>query len=126
MPAGTPISYGGRWVTPKESVIATLPVGYADGFSRHHSRSSLAGPGGTVLVRGHRAPIAGTVCMDMCMADVTAVPGVEIGDEVVLIGRQGGQALGASELAATCDTIHYEIFCAISSRVPRVVLGQAN
>jgi alanine racemase len=115
--AGVPISYGGRFVTRRPSTIATLPVGYADGYSRRLTNV------GEVAVRGQRAPIAGTVCMDMCMADVTDVPDVAVGDEVVLIGRQGQAVVTADEIAQKCGTIHYEIFCSISARVPRVPVG---
>ncbi|MBS2027418.1 MAG: alanine racemase [Deltaproteobacteria bacterium] len=115
VPAGTPISYGGRWCATRESLIATLPVGYADGYRRELTNA------GEVVVRGVRAPIAGTVCMDMCMLDVTHVPDVALGDEVALIGAQGNERVSAQELASRCGTISYEIFCGISARVPRVV-----
>jgi alanine racemase len=116
--AGTPISYGGTWKAPRRSVIATLPVGYADGYSRRFSSAA------TVLVRGRRAKIAGRVCMDLCMADVTEVPGVRIGDEVVLIGRQQGEYVSAEELAALAGTISYEVLCGIGARVPRIPAPQ--
>jgi alanine racemase len=115
--AGTPISYGGKWNATRESVIATLPVGYADGYSRKLTNA------GEVLVRGQRAHIAGTVCMDMCMVDVTHVPNVAIGDEVVLLGQQGDERVSAQEIAGKVGTISYEIFSNISARVPRVVMG---
>jgi alanine racemase len=112
--SGVPISYGGKFVTRRPSRIATLPVGYADGYSRRLTNV------GEVLVRGKRAPIAGTVCMDMCMADVTDIPGVDVGDEVVLLGRQGEAVVSADEIAQKCGTIHYEVLCGISARVPRI------
>jgi len=115
---GTPISYGSTWTAPRPSRIATLPVGYADGWSR------LLSNRGAVLVRGRRAPIVGRVCMDLCMVDVTDVPGVEVGDEVVLIGRQGSEAQDAHQLAVLESTIAYDVLCAIGARVPRVVVGQ--
>jgi alanine racemase len=118
VPAGTPISYGSTWTAPRPSRIATLPVGYADGWSR------LLSNRGAVLVRGRRAPIVGRVCMDLCMVDVTDLPGVEVGDEVVLIGRQGAEAQDAHQLAALESTIAYDVLCAIGARVPRVVVGQ--
>ncbi len=122
VPAGTPVSYGGRWVAARPSRIATLPVGYADGY--HRRLSGRPGFGcAEVLVRGRRAPIAGTVCMDMCMADVTDVPGVEVGDEVVLLGEQGGERIDADELAARAGTISYEILCNVGARVPRAYTG---
>jgi len=117
VPAGTPISYGSTWTAPRPSRIATLPVGYADGWSR------LLSNRGAVLVRGRRAPITGRVCMDLCMVDVTDVPGVEIGDEVVLIGRQGAEVQDAHQLAALQGTIAYDVLCAVGARVPRVVVG---
>jgi alanine racemase len=118
VPAGTRISYGGRWVAERPSRIATLPVGYADGYRRHFSGRPDYGRA-DVLVRGRRAPIAGTVCMDMMMADVTDIPGAAIGDEVVLLGEQGGARIDADELAAKAGTISYEILCGIGKRVPR-------
>jgi alanine racemase len=118
VPAGTPISYGSTWTAPRPSRIATLPVGYADGWSR------LLSNRGAVLVRGRRAPIVGRVCMDLCMVDVTDLPRVELGDEVVLIGRQGTEVQDAHQLAALESTIAYDVLCAIGARVPRVVVGQ--
>ncbi len=115
VPAGTPISYGHRWTAQRESVIATLPVGYADGYRRALTNR------GQVLVGGRRAPICGTVCMDMMMVDVTDVPEARIGGEVVLIGRQGDETITATELAGLSGTIPWEIFCAIGLRVPRVI-----
>jgi alanine racemase len=108
------ISYGRRFVTGRPSRIATLPIGYADGIPRRFS------PGGEVLVRGHRAPVVGAVCMDMLMVDVTDIPGVCRGDEVVLLGRQGAEELRAEDLAVQFETIPYEVFCAFTARVPRI------
>ncbi len=119
VPAGTPLSYGGTFVTRRESLIATLPVGYADGYRRAFSNRA------SVLVRGARAPVVGTVCMDLCLADVTGIPGVAVGDEVVLLGEQGGERITVDELAAHAGTISYEIFCGIGPRVPRVYSGAA-
>lgn len=116
VPAGTPISYGRTFVTERESVIATLPIGYADGYGRGLSNK------GEALVRGARARVAGRVCMDMCMIDVTGIPGVREGDEVVLIGSQNGERITADELAAKTGTIAYEVLCGVSSRVPRIYL----
>jgi len=113
---GVAISYGGTWTTPRPSVIATLPVGYADGYSRHMSNK------GEVLVRGQRARIVGAVCMDICMIDVTHIPGVSVHDEVVLLGRQGEDVVTAQEFAQKCDTIPYEILCGVGARVPRAVV----
>ncbi len=114
VPAGTPVSYGGTFVTEKKSVIATLPVGYADGYSRALSNC------GKVLIRGKRVPVVGRVCMDMIMIDVTGVPELDLGDEAVLIGKQGNDFISAEEVAGWIGTIPYEILCSISKRVPRV------
>ena len=116
VPVGTPISYGRTFVTSRPSVIATLPVGYADGYNR------LLSNRGSVLVRGKRAPIVGRVCMDMTMIDVTDIEGVATGDEAVLIGKQGDDEISADEMAGLLGTINYEVTCAISKRVPRVYL----
>ena len=113
------ISYGGTYTTHKETLIATLPIGYADGYNRLLSNK------GEVLVRGQRAPVAGRVCMDQVMIDVGHIPGVQVGDEVVLIGRQGKEEITANDLASNCNTIPYEVFCWFSSRVPRIYLGES-
>jgi alanine racemase len=120
VPTGTPVSYGGTWTAKRPTRIATLPVGYADGYPRRLSNR------GQVLVRGQRAPVIGRVCMDLCMVDVTDVEGVEVGDEVVLVGRQNGAEIGAGEVAAWLDTIAYEVLCAVGSRVPRVAVHTAD
>jgi len=110
VPAGTPISYGHRWRARRESLIASLPVGYADGYRRALTNTAH------VLVEGRRAPVAGTVCMDMTMVDVTDVPGVRVGSEVVLLGP----GVTATEMAEVGGTISWEVFCAVGKRVPRV------
>ena len=117
VPFGTPVSYGRTFVTQRESLIATIPIGYADGFNRLLSNK------GEALVRGKRVPVTGRVCMDMTMLDVTDVPGVAEGDEVVLIGSQGNEAITAADIAAKTGTIAYEVLCGISGRVPRMVLS---
>ncbi len=114
VPAGTSISYGQTFVTERESFIATLPVGYADGYSR------LLSNRGAALVRGRRAPVAGRVCMDLTMLDVTAIANVQQGDEVVLLGRQGDAEITADEMAGWANTISYEVLTSISARVPRI------
>jgi alanine racemase len=116
VPRGTSISYGQTFVTQRESLIATLPVGYADGYKR------LLSNRGGVLIKGQRAPIAGRVCMDLTMADVTDIANVQPGDEVVLLGRQAAAEITADEMAAWADTISYEIFTSLSARVPRTYL----
>jgi alanine racemase len=114
IPAGECIGYGCTFITPTAMRIAVIPVGYADGFRR--------GPvhWGEVLVRNRRAQLVGRVCMDQCMIDVSAVPGVTTGDEVVLIGRQGIEQLTAEAVAARLGTINYEVVSEILARVPRV------
>jgi len=114
VPAGLPISYGRTFVTKRESMIATIPIGYADGYSRGLSNR------GEAIVRGVRVPVVGRVCMDMTMLDVTEVPAVSEGDEVVLIGSQGDERITADDIAVKTGTISYEVLCGISSRVPRV------
>lgn len=115
VPTGSPLSYGGTFVTGRPSRIATLPVGYADGYPRLLSNNT------EVLIRGRRAPQVGRICMDMTLVDVTDIPGAAVGDEVVLMGSQGGETVSADELAGKTGTISYEIFCNVSSRVPRVI-----
>ncbi|MGI6113437.1 MAG: alanine racemase [Mahellales bacterium] len=111
---GCCLSYGRTYTTTKMSRIATLPVGYADGYKR------VFGNRAQVLVRGKRAPVVGRVCMDQCMVDVTDIEGIKLGDEVVLMGSQGGEAIWADELAMWDDTISYEILTNITKRVPRL------
>jgi len=116
LPTGTPVSYGRTFITTRETIIATLPLGYGDGLPRKLSAE------GHVLIRGKRAPIAGLICMDLTMCDVSDIPGVKAGDEVTLIGRDGSEEITASEIAEKTGTISYEIFCNISKRVPRIYL----
>jgi alanine racemase len=116
VPAGFCVSYGRTFVTNRASVIATVPVGYADGYSRILSNKA------DVLVRGKRCPIAGRITMDMMMLDVTGIKGVGIGDEVVLIGTQGKETIKTEELAKLQNTISYEITCSISTRIPRIIV----
>jgi alanine racemase len=114
VPAGTAISYGQTFVTKRKSLIAALPVGYADGYAR------LLSNRGQALVRGERAPVVGRVCMDLTMLDVTDIRNVRQGDEVVLLGRQGDAEISADEMAAWADTISYEILTSIGARVLRI------
>jgi alanine racemase len=120
VPAGTRISYGGTWQAPKDTAIATIPVGYGDGYSRGLSNR------GEMLVNGQRAPIVGRVCMDLTMIDVGHIASVAIGDEVVLIGRQGEATISAEAVAAAVDTINYEVTTSLTSRVPRVFLDASK
>ncbi|MBI3268258.1 MAG: alanine racemase [Planctomycetes bacterium] len=116
VPAGTPIGYNATHVTTRRTRIATIPVGYSDGYPY-----SL-GNRGQVLVRGRLAPVVGTITMDYVMVDVGQVPDVRAGDEVVLIGRQGDSELRIEDLARVADTIPYEITCSLGKRVRRVYL----
>ncbi len=111
---GRVVSYGATHTIDRPSVVATVPVGYADGYRRHLSNSFH------VLIRGQKAKILGRVCMDQIIVDVTDIPGVQSGDPVVLIGTDGENAITADDMAAAACTISYEITCGISRRVPRV------
>jgi alanine racemase len=115
--AGETVGYGRSFVAERETRVALLPVGYADGYNR------LLSNRGEVLVRGKRAPIAGRVSMDQTVVDVTEIPGVAIGDEVVLLGSQGEESIDAWELADLVGTVPWEVLCAIRSRVPRVMVA---
>lgn len=119
VPKGAPISYGGVFVAPRPSRIATLPIGYADGLFR-----TLSGKA-HFLTQGVRIPQVGRICMDYCMADVTDVPGITVGEQVVIFGSQGQETISADELARLAGTISYEILCAVSARVPRHYLQRS-
>jgi alanine racemase len=114
LPRGESVSYNCSFTAARPSRIAVLPIGYADGYPRRLSNR------GTVLVQGRRVPIVGLICMDMMMVDITGVPHANVGEEVVLIGRQGDEAITADELAEQAGTIPYEILCGIGPRVPRI------
>ncbi|MCR6513914.1 MAG: alanine racemase [Clostridium sp.] len=111
---GTYISYGRSYVTEGKRTIATLPIGYADGYTR------LLNGKAKVIIRGKLAPVVGKICMDQCMVDVTDIDGVSVGDEVILLGRDGNIKNDADDLAKMLGTINYEIICMIGRRVPRV------
>ncbi len=117
VPEGTPVSYGGTFVTEKETRIATISAGYDDGYAR-----SLSGRGAYVLIRGKRAPVLGRICMDQFMADVTDIPRVCEGDTVTLIGRDGDEQITMEQLGDLSGRFNYEFQCCISKRVPRVYL----
>lgn len=117
VPKGSPVSYGNTYIAPVDTWIATLPVGYADGYKRSLSNR------GQVLIRGKRYPIAGRICMDQCMVEVGLNSNVVVGDEVVLTGSQGEETISVDELAELVGTIPHEIFCNISARVPRIYVG---
>jgi alanine racemase len=114
IPPGAQVSYGLTWTAQRPTRLATLPVGYGDGYFRALGNRAHA------LVRGQRVPVVGRVCMDLALLDVTDVPHVREGDRAILVGQQGAEAISAAELASLLDTIPYEVICAISPRVPRV------
>jgi len=116
LPAGEYISYGRKFKTNRESVIATLPVGYADGYTR------LLYNKAKVIINSSFAPVIGRICMDQCMVDVTDIGNVNVGDEVTLMGEQGDLKFTADNIAELIGTINYEVTCMISKRVPRVYM----
>ena len=111
---GTKISYGCTYTVPEQTVIASLPLGYADGYPRMLSSR------GQVLVRGQRAPVVGRVCMDQCMVDVGHIPGIQVNEPVIIFGQVKNNKLPVEEVAAWLGTINYEVVCWVGSRVPRV------
>lgn len=117
VPPGTPVSYGCTHVTKQSTTIATIPVGYDDGYSR------LLSNNGEVLIRGQRAPILGRVCMNLSMVDVTGIDGAGAGDEVVLLGSQGKERITAEEIARRIGSISYEVYCSIGKSNRRVYVG---
>lgn len=119
VPAGTPVSYGRTYVTSAPSNLATIPVGYADGFSRRLSGRV------SVLIRGRRFPVVGRICMDQSIVHVGDTP-IEPGEEVTLLGGQGEEEITADEWAAYLQTINYEVVCALSPRVPRVFIDEPS
>ena len=118
VPAGSPISYGRTYVTPRECLVGVLPLGYADGYPRHASNHAH------VLLRGRACPVIGVVCMDHTIIDLSAVPDAEVADEVVLVGRQGKARITANQLAEWAGTIVHEIPTVIGKRVRRVYLDR--
>ena len=118
--AGREISYGGTYVTQKPTVVATVPAGYADGYSRNLSGKFH------VLIRGQKAPILGRICMDQMMVDVTDIPGVQPEDPVVLVGRDGENEITMEQISAVAGSFNYEFMCGISRRVPRYYCAQGQ
>ena len=114
LPAGREISYGGTYVTKADTVVATIPVGYADGYRRNLSGKFY------VLIHGQKAPILGRICMDQMMVDVTHIPGVQVGDRVTLVGADGEETITMEQISAQADSFNYEFVCGISRRVPRL------
>ncbi|GAA0676104.1 MULTISPECIES: alanine racemase [Clostridium] len=116
LPKGEYISYGRKFYTERESIIATIPIGYADGYSRQMLNKAK------VIINGQLAPVVGSICMDQCMVDVTDIGQVKEGDEVILLGEQNGVKFDAEDMAEIIGTISYEVICMISKRVPRVYI----
>lgn len=114
--AGREISYGGTYVTTRDTVVATIPVGYADGYRRNLSGKFY------VLIHGKKAPILGRICMDQMMVDVTGIPGVKVGNRVTLVGTDGGETITMEAISALADSFNYEFVCGISRRVPRIYM----
>ena len=114
VPAGTSVSYARKFTSDKETKIATIGLGYADGYSRLNSGKIF------VLCKGVKCPVVGNICMDQCMVDVSAVPDVKIGDEIVVMGKSGDLEYSADDIAAINGTINYEITCCFDLRIPKV------
>jgi len=112
VPKGFTVSYGSTHVTSTPTIIATVPIGYADGYNRLLSNK------GHMLVRGMRAPILGRVCMDFTMIDVGQIPGIMLGDEVTIMGTQGSESICADEIARLTQTINYEVTAGLTGRIP--------
>lgn len=114
--AGTPVSYGGTYITSRKAKIATIPIGYGDGYPRALSNK------GFVLIKGRKAPVTGRICMDQFMVDVTDIPEAAEGDRVTLIGKDGGECITMEQLGELSGRFNYEFACMIGKRVPRVYL----
>ncbi|MEO7505912.1 MAG: alanine racemase C-terminal domain-containing protein, partial [Pyrinomonadaceae bacterium] len=117
VPAGEDLGYGCAFRTTRDSLIATLPVGYHDGYMRNLSNR------GRVIIRAKMAPVVGRVSMDLTMVDVTDIPDVELHDTVTLLGQSNGPAVTAEEIATLTGTLSYEVTCGISERVPRMFVN---
>lgn len=120
LPKGEYIGYGRKFRTERDSVIATLPIGYADGYIRALYEKA------NVIINGKLAPVIGKICMDQCMVDVTDIGPVKVGDEVILLGEDNGLKNNADNMAKMLDTINYEILCMIGRRVPRIYIREAK
>ena len=117
LPAGREISYGGTYITSRDTRVATVPVGYADGYRRNLSGRFY------VLIHGKRAPILGRICMDQLMVDVTDIPETQVNDRVTLVGRDGEETITMEAISAVADSFNYEFVCGISRRVPRIYVS---
>ena len=117
---GQYIGYGRKFKAKRKSIIATLPLGYADGYTRLLSNKAK------VIINGQFAPVVGNICMDQCMVDITDITGVKLGDEVILIGSDGNLKYDADDIALTLGTINYEVLCMLSRRIPRVYIKQGE
>ena len=120
LPAGKEISYGGTYVTRRETVVATVPVGYADGYRRSLSGKFYC------LIHGKKAPILGRICMDQMMVDVTGIPETRPGDRVTLVGTDGEETITMEQVAEAADSFNYEFVCGISRRVPRIYISRGQ
>jgi len=120
VPAKETIGYGRTYQTSRPTRLAVLPVGYADGYDRRLSNQSY------VLIRGRRAPLRGRVCMNLIMVDVTDIPGIQIGEEVVLLGQQDSESIPAEHLASLIGTINYEVVTRLSPHLPRIIVNSDN
>ncbi len=109
------VSYGHQYITLKQEKIGVVPLGYADGYRRI--------PGNEVLLKGKRTPVIGRICMDQSMIRLEDIPNPQVGDEVVVIGKQGDEEITADQVKQTWNTINYEVTCGIGARVPRIYLG---
>jgi alanine racemase len=124
--AGTGVGYGSLWRAPGDAIIATLPVGYGDGYARAYGQGSEAEGAAQVLLRGRRVPLVGSVAMDAVSVDVTEIPDVRADDEFVLLGAQGADHITAAELARLRTTIPYEVLASMATRLPRVYHASAG
>lgn len=120
LPKGVAVGYGGTYVTEKETIVATIPVGYADGYPRSLSNK------GEVIIKGKRAPIIGRVCMDQFMVDVTEITDVKMGDKVTLMGTDGTEVISCEEISGKSGSFNYEFVCDIGKRVPRVYYSNGD
>ena len=120
VPTGTAIGYGATFVTDHETVVATIPIGYGDGYPRALSNK------GSILIHGKKAPILGRICMDQTMVDISDIPEAKEGDEVVVIGKSGDNELSAEEVSELAGSFNYELLCDLGKRIPRFITATAK